>query len=55
MGHQLEKRLKREKIYITTVTLKDGSQKDFESKTDAKWAAGAVVEVGADGALMKAK
>jgi outer membrane lipoprotein SlyB len=54
LGHQLERRMKREKIYITNVTLKDGSQKDFESKTEQKWATGAVVEVGADGVL-KAK
>jgi outer membrane lipoprotein SlyB len=51
LGHQLEKRMKRQKVWITTVTMKDGSQKDFEAKADPQWAAGSVVEVGADGAL----
>jgi outer membrane lipoprotein SlyB len=54
LGHQIERRMKREKIWITTVTLKDGSQKDFEAKADPKWAAGTVVEVAADG-MLKAK
>lgn len=51
LGHQIERRMKREKIWITTVTMKDGSQKSFEAKADPKWTAGTVVEAGADGVL----
>jgi outer membrane lipoprotein SlyB len=52
VGHQIEKRLKRYKVWITTVTLKDGTQKDFEAKADPGWAAGKIVEVTADGLLV---
>jgi outer membrane lipoprotein SlyB len=51
VGHQLEKRLKRYKVWITTVTLKDGTQKSVEAKADPGWVAGTVVEVTADGTL----
>lgn len=51
LGHQLERRIKREKFWITTVTLKDGTKKDFEAKADPKFTAGTVVDVGADGTL----
>ncbi len=33
--------------------MKDGSQRKFEAANDPHWAAGAVVEVGADGHLKK--
>jgi outer membrane lipoprotein SlyB len=53
LGNEIEKRVKRTKVWITTVTMKDGSQRKFEAASDPHWAAGAVVEVGADGHLKK--
>jgi len=53
LGNEIEKRVKRHKVWITTVTMKDGSQRNFEAANDPQWAAGTVVEVGADGQLKK--
>lgn len=54
LGHQIERQLKKRKVYVATVTLKNGTVKKFDTgETDPKWAAGTVVEVGADGALKK--
>ena len=53
IGNAIEKRVKRTTVWITTVTMKDGSQRKFEAANDPKFAAGTVVEVGADGHLKK--
>jgi outer membrane lipoprotein SlyB len=53
LGHQIEKQLKKRKVYATSVTLKDGTTKKFDTETDPLWKAGTVVEVGADGKLKK--
>jgi outer membrane lipoprotein SlyB len=53
LGHQIERQLKKRKVYATSVTLKDGSTKKFDSENDPLWKAGTVVEVGADGKLKK--
>ena len=53
LGNEIEKRVKRTKVWITTATLKDGSQRKFEAANDPKWAVGTVVEIGADGHLKK--
>jgi outer membrane lipoprotein SlyB len=53
IGNAIEKRVKRTKVWITTVTMKDGSHRDFEAANDPQWAAGTVVEVGTDGQLKK--
>ncbi len=45
LGHQIEKRLKRTKVWVTTVTMKDGSTRTFEADKGPKWAVGSVVEV----------
>jgi outer membrane lipoprotein SlyB len=45
LGHQIEKRVRSTKVWITTVTLKDGSRRDFESDSNPKWPGGTVVEV----------
>jgi outer membrane lipoprotein SlyB len=52
LGHQIEKRVKRTKVWVTTVTMKDGSTRKFEADKDPKWAVGSVVEV-KDGKLAK--
>ena len=52
LGHEIEKRVKRTKVWVTTVTMKDGSTRKFEATTDPKWAVGSVVEV-KDGKLVK--
>jgi outer membrane lipoprotein SlyB len=52
LGHQIEKRVKRTKVWVTTVTMKDGSTRKFEADKDPKWAVGSVVEV-KDGKLVK--
>jgi uncharacterized protein YcfJ len=53
LGHALEKQIGKHKVYATTVTLKDGTVKKFDSESDPGWKAGTVVEVGADGQLKK--
>jgi outer membrane lipoprotein SlyB len=54
LGHQLERQLKKHKVYVATVTLKDGTVKKFDTgASDPKWTPGTVVEVGADGHLKK--
>ena len=53
LGNEIEKRVKRHKVWITTVTMKDGSHRNFEAANDPQWAAGTVVEVGTDGQLKK--
>ena len=53
LGNEIEKRVKRTKVWVTTVTMKDGSQRKFEAANDPKWTAGTVVEVGTDGQLKK--
>lgn len=52
IGHQVEKRVKRHKVWVTTVTMKDGTTRKFEADKDPKWTAGSVVEV-VDGKLKK--
>lgn len=53
LGHQIEKQVKKHKVYATTVTLKNGTVKKFDTEKDPGWQAGTVVEVGADGHLKK--
>jgi outer membrane lipoprotein SlyB len=53
LGHQIERQLKKRKVYATSVTLKDGTSKKFDTETDPLLKAGTVVEVGADGKLNK--
>jgi outer membrane lipoprotein SlyB len=52
LGHQIEKQVKKHKVYATSVTLKDGTVKKFDTEVDPKWKAGTVVEV-ANGQLKK--
>ena len=52
LGNEIEKRVKRQKVWVTTVTLKDGSTRRFEAAADPGWRAGSVVEV-ADNRLRK--
>lgn len=53
IGNEIEKRAKRHNVWITTVTMKDGSQRNVEALADPQLAAGTVVEVTADGQLKK--
>jgi hypothetical protein len=45
--------MKRHTVWVTSVTMKDGSTRKFEADADPRWKAGAVVEVSADGKLTK--
>ena len=45
LGNELEKRMKKHTVWITTVTMKDGTQKIFESEADPALKAGDVVTV----------
>jgi outer membrane lipoprotein SlyB len=54
LGNAIEKKLKKRKVYATSVTLKDGTVKKFDTEADPAWKAGTLVEVGADGALKEA-
>ena len=53
LGNAIEKQVKKHKVWATSVTMKDGTVKKFDSEAQPAWKAGAVVEVGADGALKK--
>lgn len=53
IGHEVEKRAKSHRVWISTVTLKDGSVRKFETDSNTPWKAGSVVELGADGKLKK--
>lgn len=48
IGHQIEKRAKSHRVWTTTVTMKDGSVKKFETPANTAWKTGSVVQVGAD-------
>jgi len=52
LGNEIEKRVKRQKVWVTSVTLKDGSTRRFEASADPGWKVGSVVEV-ADNRLRK--
>jgi outer membrane lipoprotein SlyB len=51
LGNAIEKRVKRHDVWITSVTQKDGSQRDFEAQADPGWKPGTVLEIGADNQL----
>jgi outer membrane lipoprotein SlyB len=53
LGNAIEKRVKTHNVWVTSVTLKDGSARKFEAEADPGWKAGMVVEVGADNQLKK--
>jgi outer membrane lipoprotein SlyB len=53
LGNEIEKHAKKHTVWVTTVTLKDGSTKKYEAAADPGWKAGAVVEVGTDNQLRK--
>jgi outer membrane lipoprotein SlyB len=52
LGHQIEKQIKKHKVYATRVTLKDGTVKKFDTEAKPQWQPGTVVEV-EDGKLKK--
>ena len=51
LGNAIEKQVKKHKVWVTTVTQKDGSTRKVEADADPGWKLGAVVNVGADGQL----
>ncbi|MES2956928.1 MAG: glycine zipper 2TM domain-containing protein [Pseudomonadota bacterium] len=53
LGNAIEKQIKKHKVWVTSVTLRDGSTRRFEATADPGWKAGTVVEVGADNQLKK--
>lgn len=55
LGHEIEKRAKSHRVWTTTVTLRDGSVKKFETNANTAWKTGSVVEVGADNKLKLVK
>lgn len=55
IGNAIEKQVKKHKVYATSVTLKDGTVKKFDTEADPGWKAGTVVQVGADGQLVAYK
>ena len=55
IGHQIEKRAKSHRVWTTTVTLRDGSVKKFETDANTVWKTGSVVEVGTDNKLKLVK
>ena len=53
LGNEIEKRVKRQKVWVTTVTQKDGSTRRFEAGADPGFKAGSVVEIDADNRLKR--
>lgn len=53
LGNAIEKQVKKHKVWVTTVTKKDGSTHKFEAAADPGWKAGNLVEIGADNQLKK--
>jgi outer membrane lipoprotein SlyB len=53
LGHEIEKRAKSHRVWTTTVTMKDGSVRKFETLSNTAWKTGSVVEVGTDNKLKK--
>ncbi len=53
LGNAIEKQIKKHNVWVTTVTLKDGSRRKFEAEADPGWKVGAVLEIGADNQLKK--
>ncbi len=45
LGNEIEKRVKKEKVWVTRVTLKDGSTRKFTSESEPSWSAGSVVDI----------
>ena len=45
LGHEIEKRAKSHRVWVTTVTLRDGSVRKFETNAKTDWKAGSVVEL----------
>jgi outer membrane lipoprotein SlyB len=48
LGHEIEKRVKRHKVWITTVTLRDGSTRSFEARKDPGYTLGQVLKLQGD-------
>lgn len=53
LGREIEKQVKRHKVWVTTVTLPDGKTRTFEAKADPGFQPGEVVHV-ENGNLVKA-
>ena len=51
LGNAIEKQIKKHKVWVTTVTLKNGSTRKVEADADPGFKLGAVVDVAADGQL----
>ena len=45
LGNEIQKRMTRKTVWITSVRLKDGSSQQFEQETQPAWAAGKVLKV----------
>jgi outer membrane lipoprotein SlyB len=45
IGNEIQKRMNKRKVWVTTVTLKDGSTKSFEQADQPTWVTGNVVRV----------
>jgi outer membrane lipoprotein SlyB len=52
IGREIEKQSKRYKVWVTTVTTKDGKTQKFEVKSDPAFQVGEIVRI-EDGALVK--
>jgi uncharacterized protein YcfJ len=55
LGHEIEKRAKSHRVWITTVTLRDGSVRKFETHANTVWKTGSVVELDKDRQLKLVK
>jgi uncharacterized protein YcfJ len=55
IGHEIEKRAKSHRVWITTVTLRDGSVRRFETNANTVWKTGSVVELDKDRQLKLVK
>ncbi len=53
LGNAIEKRVGRHKVWVTTVTLRDGKTQKFDSAADPHWKSGEIVRID-HGALVRA-
>jgi outer membrane lipoprotein SlyB len=53
VGNVIEKEVKKHNVWVSALTMKDGSTRKFEAEAAPDWKAGTEVEVGADNQLKR--
>lgn len=53
VGNEVQKKVTSKKVWVTTVKLRDGSERRFEQEPQPNWAAGNVVRVNSNNTLTR--